>query len=315
MVSLSGPKILVVDDSDVVLTVTRSVLEAAGYRVITHSGPSGCVAVILHEKPDLVLIDVNMPKLGGETIVKLFGKAQPNSETIVLLFSTLSAERLRDKASSSGAHGFIRKTDDSFEFVRQVNRWLKPRDGVGYGRTFSGEFAAPHSGQRSKERPAAAPDAEPLAPSALRRGSRPAPRASGTSRLLPIVLFVDGDMEELSNYRRELQNEPYVPDFALSPNQALRHVLSATPPDLLVAGLTRRGEAMDLYARVTAEDPSYRTRFLLVVRADAEGYAPALLAGYEGSVLQAPWHGQQLRELLRRLLPAESGATRRSLEG
>ena len=60
--SMSQPAtILVVDDSEVVLNVTRTLLEAVGYRVLTHSGPAGCVAVILQEKPDLVLIDVNMP--------------------------------------------------------------------------------------------------------------------------------------------------------------------------------------------------------------------------------------------------------------
>src|SRR5687767_8406392 len=112
--------ILVVDDSEVVLTVTKTLLVAAGYRVLTHPGAAGCVAVILQEKPDLVLIDVNMPKLGGETIVKLFGKAQPNSETIILLFSSLSAAQLEQRAQTSGAHGFIRKTDDTFELVRNV---------------------------------------------------------------------------------------------------------------------------------------------------------------------------------------------------
>jgi CheY-like chemotaxis protein len=52
--------ILVVDDSEVVLAVTKTLLEAVGYRVLTHSGPAGCVAVILQEKPDLVLIDVKL---------------------------------------------------------------------------------------------------------------------------------------------------------------------------------------------------------------------------------------------------------------
>src|SRR5262245_18277968 len=110
--------ILVVDDSEVVLTVTRSVLEQSGYRVLTHPGPAGCVAVILQEKPDLVLIGVNMPKLAGEAIVKLFGKAQPNSETIILLFSTLPAADLEGRAALAGAHGFIRKIEDRFELVR-----------------------------------------------------------------------------------------------------------------------------------------------------------------------------------------------------
>src|SRR5262245_65488160 len=85
------PTVMVIDDSEIVLSVTRNVLETAGFRVLTHSRPSGCVALILQEKPQLVLIDVNMPLIGGDTIAKLFGKARPNNDTIVLLYSSLSA--------------------------------------------------------------------------------------------------------------------------------------------------------------------------------------------------------------------------------
>lgn len=118
-------KILVIDDSEIVLEVTRSALEAAGHRVVTHDRAAGCVALILQQKPDLVLMDVNMPHLGGDTIVGVLGKAQPSGDTVVLLHSSLSAEILRVKAQAVGAQGFIQKTGDLFALVREVNRWLK----------------------------------------------------------------------------------------------------------------------------------------------------------------------------------------------
>src|SRR5690349_12762805 len=124
-VSGRKPKIVVIDDSEIVLEVTRGALEGAGFDVVTHDRPAGCVALILHEKPELVLMDVNMPGLGGDTIVSVLGKAAPTSDTVVLLHSSLSAEVLRAKATTAGAHGFIQKSGDLFGLVREVNRWLK----------------------------------------------------------------------------------------------------------------------------------------------------------------------------------------------
>jgi len=308
--SMSQPAtILVVDDSEVVLNVTRTLLEAVGYRVLTHSGPAGCVAVILQEKPDLVLIDVNMPKLGGETIVKLFGKAQPNSETIILLFSTLSAEQLEQRARASGAHGYIRKTEDTFELVRQVNRWLR---GNVPGRAPSGEMGAvtaPLSGQRKKS----GKSTPPAKDRRLERLSRPPPRTSGTTRLLPIVLFIDEDMESLSAYRRHVQTEAYRADFALSAAQALRHIDSEGRPEVIVASLEPSG--IDIYDRAVALDADWKKRFVFVTREPLSARAEGFLATFRGVVLKHPVDASMLREALRHLLTAEAGTNQRTQGG
>jgi len=290
--------ILVVDDSEVVLAVTKTLLEAAGYRVLTHSGPAGCVAVILQEKPNLVLIDVNMPRLGGETIVKLFGKAQPNSEAIILLFSTLPSDQLESRAHAAGAHGYIRKTDDTFELVRQVNRWLRPKEMGTSGVTNAvdprpltgGPFATPR--RRS---------ARSVPPPERTRVSRPPPRTSGASRLLPVVLFIDDDMEALSTYRREVQGEAYRADFALSATQALRHIESDTPPYLIVAGLEPFG--IDAYERALACDAGWAHRFIFVVSAARSERASEFLETFKGTVLRRPVTGENLRQALSRQVP------------
>lgn len=300
--------ILVVDDSEIVLAVTKALLVAAGYRVLTHPGPSGCVAVILQEKPDLVLIDVNMPKLGGETIVKLFGKAQPNSEAIILLFSSLPADQLERRAQSSGAHGYIRKTEDSFELLRHVNRWLRPKDlhpplRAGAPRSSDGAQSGNFRRGRSQR---------PAAGSASHRLSLPPP-VSGTKRLEPTVLFIDDDMAALSGYRRDVQGEPYRADFALSAQQALRHLESADQPDLIVAGLVPSG--MDTYQRALGMDGLWRRRFVFVDQSSSEPRARAFLDAFDGVVLRRPVDAGQLRATLRRLLPASTDADHRTRGG
>jgi CheY-like chemotaxis protein len=302
--------ILVVDDSEVVLAVTKALLSAAGYRVLTHPGPTGCVAVILQEKPDLVLIDVNMPKLGGETIVKLFGKAQPNSEAIILLFSSLPADQLERRAQSSGAHGYIRKTDDSFELLRHVNRWLRPKD-------LSAPLRSPASASRSNEGAQSgsfrrARSQRPAAGSAPHRQSV-APPASGSKRVEPTVLFIDDDMAALSGYRRDVQGEPYRADFALSAQQALRHLESADHPDLIVASLVPSG--MDTYERALRTDALWRRRFVFVAPSNNGPRAHEFLDTFDGVVLRRPVDAGQLRATLRRLLSASSDADHRTKGG
>jgi CheY-like chemotaxis protein len=303
--------ILVVDDSEIVLNVTKTLLEAVGYRVLTHSGPTGCVALILQEKPDLLLIDVNMPKLGGETIVKLFGKAQPNSETIILLFSTLPADQLEQRARSAGAHGFICKTEDTFELVRQVNRWLRAKDPGAVARTPSTKMAVVTGLSGNAQRTKAANSEPPIAK--LKRPSRPPPRSSGTVRVVPVVLFIDDDMTALSAFRRDVQGEPYRADFALSAAQALRHIDSQTPPELIVAQLEPSG--IDIYNRAIALDPEWKKRFVFVVGPSRSARASAFLDTFRGPVLNHPVEGGMLRRAIRHLLCLSIPPSQRSQGG
>jgi CheY-like chemotaxis protein len=288
-VSVRRAKVVVIDDSDVVLEVTKGALESAGYQVVTHDKPAGCVALILHEKPDLVLMDVNMPGLGGDTIVSVLAKAQPTAETVVLLHSSLSAEVLRSKAATAGAHGYIQKSGDLFALVREVNRWLKRLNSSGHMRAavaLSGDDPR-SSGTRPAASAAASLNAE--SGSSLASDSRGG-RGSGTVRLEPPkVLLVDDDMAVLSGYRRQLQAEDMAVEFALSGAQALRRLLSETPPDAVVCDMLLPDiSGVDVYRRALAVEPSYAQRFVVATGASAVPAVASFLASFSGPVLHKP---------------------------
>lgn len=115
-------KVLAVDDDRVTLEVARERLEAAGFEVITRDNALGTSAVILKEKPDLVLLDVRMPGLTGDALSKLIA-----SSTSVILHSASDAEALAKMASACGAVGFIVKTADDTAFVTQFQRYVMSR--------------------------------------------------------------------------------------------------------------------------------------------------------------------------------------------
>lgn len=307
--SVRKPKILVIDDSEIVLEVTKGALEGAGYDVVTHDRPAGCVALILHEKPELVLMDVNMPGLGGDTIVSVFAKAQPRGETVVLLHSSLSAEVLRTKAAAAGAHGYIQKSGDLFGLVREVNRWLK-RTGAG-GHLSSGHMRSAAAVQSPDEvrRPSGTRPAAPAAVlSSAPPGSEPSgsdsARRSGTLRVdAPKVLLVDDEMSILSAYRRLLQNEDLSIEFALSGGQALRRMLSDSPPDVVVCDLMLPDlSGMEVYQRAVSSEPTYRQRFAVATGASTVPAHSAFLASFGGPVLHKPVSANDLGLAIRSCL-------------
>lgn len=237
-------KILIVDDSEIVLAVTRDALQNAGYEVLTHPRPTGCIALILQTSPDLLLIDVNMPGLNGDTVVKMFGATQPNSQTLVLLHSSLPAHVLQQKAAASGAHGFIQKTESPQELVRQVFRWLRPSLGSGTHALLTALTSRNTEGASSS--------------SGTRRNSL-TPKKSGN------ILLVDHEMMRLSEYRRYVQSQPGAVEFALSGTEVLRRLTSSTPPDVVVLGrLLGQPSRREVYEDAVELNLGWAQRFILI---------------------------------------------------
>jgi serine/threonine protein kinase len=117
-------KILVVDDSDVALEAARISLEESGFDVATLENPLVLVTKVREEAPDLVLLDISMPALAGDQLVAIVGRHQDMANTPVVLHSDLPRETLALRAKNCGAAGYIQKTADPDEFIKQVRRWL-----------------------------------------------------------------------------------------------------------------------------------------------------------------------------------------------
>lgn len=118
-------KVLIVDDSAVVLEMGQLVLEEAGFQVVTLDNPLTLAAVLRREKPDLVLIDVNMPLVTGDAVTKIVHRTGFTKETVVLLYSDRPAKELEERARTCGAQGYIRKTGDSQLLVDTVKSFLR----------------------------------------------------------------------------------------------------------------------------------------------------------------------------------------------
>lgn len=322
------PTILVIDDDARMLELCRHSLAVAGYRVLTRDRAPGCVGLILHEKPDLVLVEVNMPDMEGEAVVRLFGASKAESTTLVLLFSAMPEPLLKQKALESGAHGCLRKTADPEDLVRQVSQWLNPLATVSSRyRTPSAEYRA--LGSRSVPLGAlnpvvestipAPPAATPLPPVSIEqmtdsgpsRGAQFSEPAHSGVRA-PVsrrsVLFVDDDMLILSACRRAVQAEGFDVEFLLSGERALSRVLGEAAPDVIVCDVQMPGlNGLEVFRRAIEADPSWRDRFVFVTADPRSDLVSRLVELFPGPLLQKPLDDAELRRSVLRCILRATG--------
>lgn len=117
-----SPTILVIDDSRVACQLACALLEPFGYRVVTQLGPLGTAPVIERERPDLILVDVTMPGMGGDQVVAYL-RRHGSRDVPILLYSERAPEELRALCEQCGAVGFVYKANAREELVREVQRW------------------------------------------------------------------------------------------------------------------------------------------------------------------------------------------------
>jgi DNA-binding response OmpR family regulator len=117
------PKILVMDDSDIVLDVTQEVLEDGGYDVVTVSSPELLPTIWNDEKPDLALIDVSMPVMSGQSVIELMRRTKLHRCPLVL-YSEQPELRLEALSELCGAAGYICKTADAPTLLKRVRDFL-----------------------------------------------------------------------------------------------------------------------------------------------------------------------------------------------
>lgn len=119
-------RIMVVDDDPIVLESVRDMLESAGYEVRTREHALGTSVSVMQWKPDLLLLDIEMPALSGQDLAALFGEHR-QLRVPVIFYTSRSPESLRDAVYRSGALGVIPKTADRRRFLQQLESLMAGR--------------------------------------------------------------------------------------------------------------------------------------------------------------------------------------------
>ncbi len=117
-------RVAVVDDSEIVLMTVQMALAGVGWDVTTFGNEVGVSLRIEDSEPEVVLVDVNMPGLNGEGLIKSLKKLSGLKSAKLLLHSDQDASALKLLATKTGADGFIQKTGDPAELVNRIEAYL-----------------------------------------------------------------------------------------------------------------------------------------------------------------------------------------------
>ena len=118
-------KILLVEDEKIMINLLQKKLTQEGYDVkVAVNGEEGLKAM-KEEKPDIVLLDIIMPKMGGFEVMEEMGKDPVLREIPIVIISNSGQPVELDKAKELGAKDWLIKTEfDPQEVVEKVEKQI-----------------------------------------------------------------------------------------------------------------------------------------------------------------------------------------------
>lgn len=100
--------ILLVEDSKFLRIANERVLTKAGYRVTSACDGEGALLIALHALPDLIILDMLLPKLGGPEVLRSLKKDPATAHIPVIVLSGMS-QKNELKLKKEGAFAFLEK--------------------------------------------------------------------------------------------------------------------------------------------------------------------------------------------------------------
>jgi len=106
--SMNGTKtILVVDDFEDTRLLLRTWLQQKGYRVVEAANGKQAVAETESHRPDLIIMDVEMPELNGLAATRKIRALASSEELPIVIVSAYAADEFRDEALAAGCNEFV----------------------------------------------------------------------------------------------------------------------------------------------------------------------------------------------------------------
>lgn len=119
------PKILVVDDEEMIRDMINDILAPLGYEIIQACNGLEALEMVDAKSPDIVLLDVTMPKMNGFEVLKRIKESEDTRKIPVVMITALNELQIRIKAIELGVDDFLSKPMDIIELRARVKSLLK----------------------------------------------------------------------------------------------------------------------------------------------------------------------------------------------
>lgn len=139
-------RIMVIDDSSTVLRAAEAALRGGGYDVLTATDGFAAMSTIADHQPELIFIDIVMPRLDGYQACALVKRNRRFRHTPVIMLSSKDGLFDRARGRIVGAEAHINKPFSKADLLEAVERYLGPPAPANDDDSFDDEDALPEIG-------------------------------------------------------------------------------------------------------------------------------------------------------------------------
>jgi two-component system cell cycle response regulator DivK len=118
-------KLLIVEDNQDNRELAIKVLKNKGYEIIEAVDGEEAIEKAISEKPDLILLDISLPKLDGYEVAKRLKSMEEFQEIPIVAFTAHAMKGDREKVIAGGFEGYISKPINVREFPDQIRLYLR----------------------------------------------------------------------------------------------------------------------------------------------------------------------------------------------
>jgi two-component system alkaline phosphatase synthesis response regulator PhoP len=127
MAEPTKPRVLIADDNPQGLELLEAYLSGSDYAVATATDGEETLRRVEDFRPDLILLDIMMPKISGFEVCKRLKAKADTQNIVVLMITALDQPHDIDKAVEAGANDFLTKPINKAELLLRIKAALKSR--------------------------------------------------------------------------------------------------------------------------------------------------------------------------------------------
>lgn len=124
-----APLVLIVEDIEDNLILIKSLLEMADYRVVEARDGREAIAQAQAHHPDLILLDMSLPKIDGWTVARTLRQIPDFRSTLIVALTAHTMQGDREKTLDAGCDEFITKPIDMPNFLPVITKILEGKRG------------------------------------------------------------------------------------------------------------------------------------------------------------------------------------------
>ena len=118
-------RVMIVDDEEDFLKIVKLNLEASGkYEVLTLVSAKNIISEVHNFTPDIILLDLLMPMIGGIEVCEMLNKDSIGKDTPIIIVSALEKDQDKLKAYKEGIVDYLTKPIENSELIARIEKAL-----------------------------------------------------------------------------------------------------------------------------------------------------------------------------------------------